>query len=352
MTSITLAPVNIVHIAYTTLAVFSIFLVWGRKQCFGLGMLLAAHALQEMFNPLEELDVTRHYHLVTPAIQLAFGPLYFIFAKNLIDGDLNIRRHLIHLLPAVIALAFTAWWPAELMIAFVIFAFYCFHIFKLLHRYHLVLRNTVSDTEPHSLGWLIRTMAVILVIESIDFIRLNLQLRLDDDILSPWYLVSALISFFCTAYLVLKAVRQPAAYASVAAALKALADSHSVQKKIDLDLARKLFLDIDRHVRETLAYRRQKYSLRHLADETGFTEQDVSWAINHGGDKSFSDFVNDLRIVDIEKALSSSMNGQSILEIALDAGFNSKSSFNALFKRSTGLTPSQYVKQKARPGAA
>ena len=78
----------------------------------------------------------------------------------------------------------------------------------------------------------------------------------------------------------------------------------------------------------------------------------MSWAINHGGDQSFSDFVNDLRIADIEKALSSNMNGQSILEIAFNAGFNSKSSFNALFKRRTGLTPSQYVKQKARPGAA
>ena len=352
MTSITLAPVNIVHIAYVTLALFSICLVAGRKQCAGLAMLLAAHALQELFNPLEELGVTRQFLLVTPAIQLAFGPLYFIFTKNLIDGDLAIRRHLAHLLPAVIALAFTAWWPAELMAAFGVFIVYSVLIFRLLRRYHRVLGNTVSDAEPHSLAWLSRTMAIILVLETVDFIRLNLQTRLDQNVLSPWYFASAVISLACTAYLVLKAVRQPAAYASVAQALAALADERRGLKKVDLDLARTLFADIDRHVRASLAYRRQKYALRQLADETGLTEQDVSWAINTGGGKSFSDFINDLRIGEIRQALARNMNEHTILDIAFSAGFNSKSSFNAVFKRSTGLTPSQYMRQQAAPTGA
>lgn len=348
MIQVALAPVNIIHIAYITLAILGILLVSGRHQCKVLVLFLGAHLIQEIFNILEEQHITSQYYLITPAIQLAFGPLYYLFAKNLIYGDLNIRKHLLHLLPTVVALGFTHWWPTELMIAFVILVTYFLITFRLLQRYHKVLENTIADVDKHSLNWLTRTLMVVFVIEFVDFTRLNLQLTLSYALLVNWYFVSALISFLCTAYLVLKAVRQPMLYAGIANIQKRIEEhqqSGHREDSGDVELARTLFSAIEAHQRQTLAYRRPKYSLRNLADEMGLAEQNISWAINTGGQKNFSDFINDLRIDEVKQSLAQSASDKNILDIALNAGFNSKSSFNAVFKKHTGMTPSQYAKQ-------
>jgi AraC-like DNA-binding protein len=61
--------------------------------------------------------------------------------------------------------------------------------------------------------------------------------------------------------------------------------------------------------------------------------------------KNFFLLINDYRVKEVEKMLQDEENaGMSLLSIALDCGFNSKSSFNALFKQYTGLTPSEYRK--------
>lgn len=342
MPSINLAPVNIIHIAYVTLALFSIFLIIGKTQYKVLALLLAIHLVQEFLNPLEELGITSY--LLTPAFQLAFGPLYYLLVKNLIYGELHIRQHLLHFLPTVIALTLTRWWPIELMVAFIILVIYMVASFRLILRYHRVLKETLSDGENHSLIWLTRTFSVIFLIELIDFTRLNLQQTLSYEILVNWYFVSTLVSLLCTAYLVIKAVRQPVLYDGISR-LETSLDTSLISVEKDLDLAKNIFAAIELHQHETSAYRQPKYSLRNLADDMQLTEQNVSWALNRGGEKSFSDFINELRLEEVKQLLKQNKNTKNVLDIAFAAGFSSKSTFNAVFKKSTGMTPSQYLQQ-------
>lgn len=339
-----LAPVNIIHIIYSTMAIFGILLVFGKKQYKALTLLLAAHAIQETFNIFEELDMTSQ--LITPAIQLAIGPLYYLFAKNLIYGDLDIKKHSIHLIPAFIALGFTTWWPILLKIAFVLLVCYFYLTFRLLRHYHKTIAEITADNDNHALTWLTRTLIVICFIELIDFTRLNLQLSLDYELLINWYFLSALISLVYTTYLVLKAVRQPILYTGIADFEKNALEKEAIEVNDDeIEQASSIFSGIDQHLQQDFAYRRPKYSLRNLAEETGLSEQVVSWAINQGGGKSFSDYINSLRIEEVKQSLAEKTNNTNILDIAFNAGFSSKSTFNAVFKRNTGMTPSQYYKQ-------
>ena len=64
--------------------------------------------------------------------------------------------------------------------------------------------------------------------------------------------------------------------------------------------------------------------------------------------KNFFGYVNEFRISDAQRMMSDKENdGMTILRIAYDTGFNSKSSFNRIFKNVTGLSPSEYKdKQK------
>ena len=62
--------------------------------------------------------------------------------------------------------------------------------------------------------------------------------------------------------------------------------------------------------------------------------------------KNFNEFVNDYRIKTFqEKVLDPTNKHLTILGIAYESGFNSKSVFNDFFKKSTGMTPKQWVKQ-------
>jgi AraC-like DNA-binding protein len=65
--------------------------------------------------------------------------------------------------------------------------------------------------------------------------------------------------------------------------------------------------------------------------------------------KSFFDFVNEYRVQEAKKLLSSPQYGHySVYGIALDAGFNSKSAFYAAFGKYAGMSPSEFRKQQQR----
>lgn len=84
-------------------------------------------------------------------------------------------------------------------------------------------------------------------------------------------------------------------------------------------------------------------SLQDIAGYTGLSVKDISWAINTGGGQSFADYINQLRIARVVD-MAKRQNHRTLLDIAMDAGFSSKSSFNSVFKKHTGQTPSQYLK--------
>jgi AraC-like DNA-binding protein len=69
----------------------------------------------------------------------------------------------------------------------------------------------------------------------------------------------------------------------------------------------------------------------------------VSQIINSEFGKNFYDFVNYYRVEECKKMLAdNSYSSKTILEIAYECGFNSKSVFNNSFKKLTGKTPSDY----------
>ncbi len=92
-------------------------------------------------------------------------------------------------------------------------------------------------------------------------------------------------------------------------------------------------------------------SLKALARRVGLSARDVSRLINDFEDMHFFDFVNEHRTRRAADLLiDPAWADHSILEIAYEAGFNSKSSFNAAFRKHQGMTPSS-VRRTAGDGA-
>ena len=71
----------------------------------------------------------------------------------------------------------------------------------------------------------------------------------------------------------------------------------------------------------------------------------LSQVINSEFNKNFFDFVNEYRIEEAKsRILDPKFQHFTLLEIALDVGFNNKSSFNRVFKKHTSTTPSDFMK--------
>ncbi len=97
------------------------------------------------------------------------------------------------------------------------------------------------------------------------------------------------------------------------------------------------FMEEDKPFLET------RLSLNQLANHLELSPNHLSQVINEKADQNFYQFVNSYRIRSFKEKLKDPANAHlTLLAIALDCGFNSKSSFNHSFKKMTGQTPTQY----------
>jgi AraC-like DNA-binding protein len=82
-----------------------------------------------------------------------------------------------------------------------------------------------------------------------------------------------------------------------------------------------------------------------LAMDLSVSTNLLSQVINQELNKNFFEFVNEYRIAEAMSRLQKPEYAHlSILGIAMEVGFNNKSTFNRLFKKHTGLTPSQFLR--------
>jgi AraC-like DNA-binding protein len=93
-------------------------------------------------------------------------------------------------------------------------------------------------------------------------------------------------------------------------------------------------------------YRDSDLDLAGLASQTNIPQYLLSRIINQQLNLNFFDFVNSYRIEEVcERLVDPSHRQFTILALAMDAGFNSKSSFYTAFRKAKGVTPSQFRKQ-------
>jgi len=98
---------------------------------------------------------------------------------------------------------------------------------------------------------------------------------------------------------------------------------------------------IDRLMRREKPYLDAELSLPRLAELLRMPRNRLSQLLNESLDRKFTDFINEYRVEEAKRLLLGSSDA-GILDIAFDAGFNSKATFNAVFKKSTGSTPTEF----------
>lgn len=99
-------------------------------------------------------------------------------------------------------------------------------------------------------------------------------------------------------------------------------------------------------MREKKLYTNPELTLAELAQELNVHPNNLSQVINTYEQKSFYDYINSKRVEEFKGIVSLPENQRfTLLGLAQDCGFNSKTSFNRNFKNATGLSPTEYLKQ-------
>jgi AraC-like DNA-binding protein len=109
--------------------------------------------------------------------------------------------------------------------------------------------------------------------------------------------------------------------------------------------AKRILVKLDHAVLSENLYREAGLTLPILAAKVGAKPNVVSQALNETLGIGFFDYINGHRIDEAKRYLLETEEDSTILDIAYAVGFNSKSTFNAAFKKRTGQTPSLFRKQ-------
>jgi len=122
--------------------------------------------------------------------------------------------------------------------------------------------------------------------------------------------------------------------------------TNSVQSKIMSD---DRLVEVKSRLHELLTreelYLDTELSLAKLAKMINLSSHQLSYVINHGFNQNFYGIINKFRVEKAKMLLADrELNKYSIIGIAYESGFNSKTSFNTIFKKMTGQTPSEFKK--------
>jgi AraC-like DNA-binding protein len=218
------------------------------------------------------------------------------------------------------------------------FSCYLLVIKRKWQLYKLMVQQEVSNTEDVSISWVRFYMVLFLLVNILFLVSFIVAIHLQDHSWLPR--ITAVIfalSIFALGY---KGILQREIFAMeivpVASDVKTVLTvrtNHDDQRLQELKTfmeQNKPFLDAD-------------LTLTSLALQMNITRGQLSSLINEGTGSNFYDFINQYRVEQVKKLMiDPSMKNFNMLGIALEAGFKSKSTFNLIFKRFTGLTPTQY----------
>jgi AraC-like DNA-binding protein len=225
--------------------------------------------------------------------------------------------------------------------------FYIAGMFSTVRAYRTELKERYSSVEQIDLNWLVMLLLVIVLHWLFVASRSTLSLL---EIQAPTLtgvldLFSITIFLGFTTVLVFRGLQQLRVFEGVERQPRYLTS------KLTEERIREHARTLEQYMEAEKPYLDASLTLEELSQRLSLESWDLSRVINTSFGQNFFNFVNGFRIQEAQRLLSDSSNGRrTIHQVVFDVGFNSRSVFNAAFKKQTGMTPSEF--KRNRPGSA
>lgn len=206
------------------------------------------------------------------------------------------------------------------------------------------LKGYYSSLEKINYDWLKLVVSAFLIMWIVDIINLvTASLGIDS---MAWQelltFTSLFINFLFANLLILKSLRLPATEPAV--------ETHKYEKSpLTLQTKTEILSRLEKLMTQEKLFLNSSLNLGDVAHKLSVAPRYLSQVINELKGQNFYDFVNGYRIEEAKNILSDpAHNNEKILSVLYECGFNSKSVFNTVFKKNTGITPSEYRRKYKR----
>lgn len=311
---------------------------------------------------------------------LLIGPLFMHYILSLgFNTKKVLRSFLIHLIPFAINLLclslpralnmlgdflpqISAWYlPYSDYINIIencIALGYLFYSLHLLRRLHVFYTESFSNPEGKDLDWCRQLILVLIVIMILDigFSLYELYfppLAWNIGIIPAFLFVGIIVLFayrgmsqaklLFPQFMLEEADESPVQHeiqSTTASAQMTTPGALSVYSDAEIDALKDRLHTL---LREKKPYLNESLTLSELADMMEITDKKLSELLNKHIQTSFYDLINDFRVETVkEKMNDPASRNYTLLALAFESGFKSKTSFNRVFKQKTGLSPSAY----------
>jgi AraC-like DNA-binding protein len=302
-------------------------------------------------------------------IPLLFGPLIYLYTSFLTNTRIQFKEsHYLHFIPYLINIAilipffiksseekiqildyFTASITSGtdnyfrynfiLQITIAISSIlYAIKSLKVLKDYSNKLLNEYSNIQKFKLDWLSLFLYSFFIISLgfIFFSFLTYNDRYPQFDYNAYYFIFIFVLIYIISY---KTISQPI----ILSIDKNFKTKNKIFQKNEEESNEVLTLKM--YMTNEKPYIEGELTASQLAEKINISRHQLSQILNNQLGQNFYDFINEYRVEEFKSRLKLSENNNlTLLGIAYDSGFNSKTTFNTIFKKVTGLTPSQYKK--------
>jgi len=218
------------------------------------------------------------------------------------------------------------------------FSWYQLLVQRRWNEYQRFIREEVSNTENVSISWVRFFMIVFMLINLVFLLSLVVAIHFES---GTWLQVTTALMFSLSIFaLGYKGILQKEVFQQNQDVIR-VKPMASDKNKIDRELIDRILL----FMTARKPYLDPELTLTSLAEAIGIPRGQLSQVINDGVGDNFYDFVNKYRVEQVKILMNDpAKKNFNMLGIALEAGFKSKSTFNLIFKRFTGLTPTEFKK--------
>jgi len=296
---------------------------------------------------------------------LTFGPFLYLYVCKLTSQDSVFAvRDLVHFVPYVFyslghLIFFTnrpllsgeleldsGWFMLNILrIATLLLSLSIYSILsiRVIRTHKKSIKDSFSfQTSNITLSWLNQVTLVFIVTYLVLIINM-LSGNIARTIMSTSHYIPAIgLTFFCFS-LSYFGFNQPLLFQKS----KIKQDLDDIKTNGDLDSSkRKVYLQkLNNYLETEKPYLNSELNINALADGVKLPRHYLTEILKKDLNKNFFTLINDYRLDEVKRRLlNEKYIDNSVLQLALESGFNSKSSFNAIFKEHTGMTPSEYRK--------
>lgn len=291
---------------------------------------------------------------------LLYGPMLFLYVSKFSLSKTRLTaKDCIHFVPFLLFLLLLILVPGEKNVLAKLLAgasalsgiLYCVVCFILLNNHQNNIENTFSNIEKINLAWVNRLVFSLLILWTGVFILVTLKRFLLFEISLDWFFAMIPLFIFYIGYF---GIKQQAIYYSQVKELdsnsiiaipktKKSYDNSCVKSSLVPDTMSAIHSQLVTSMERDKHFLNPTLSLNDLSEELNIPPHHITQTLNGYASMNFYEFVNEFRVEEFkEKIRLGEADSFSLLGIAFDCGFNSKSSFNRIFKNFAGQSPSAY----------